>query len=127
MPLGDLRPKSADGDSVTLTVLSAYKDESIGNPVGNSTSPSIETKSVNPGADNLNPPEAERKLRADILERIDRSHLTDTQFEVVTTLLQKYEGAFVDEQGSVGTTSCAFHKIDTGNAEPIKHHHIKEA
>jgi hypothetical protein len=117
MPLGDMRPSSKGGEFGVADAPAAITDVLSGEPVRAPPPPSTEKKSVSPGEDISRPPGAEKELRADIFERIDNSHLTDTQLKAVTTLLQKYEGAFVDEQGNVGTTSCPFHKIDTGNAQ----------
>ena len=50
----------------------------------------------------------------------DLSHLQDTEKETMQQILQKYQTLFATDLSELGATSVVKHKIDTGQATPIK-------
>ena len=50
----------------------------------------------------------------------DLSHLQDTEKETMQQILQKYQTLFAKDLSELGATSVVKHKIDTGQAPPIK-------
>ena len=52
--------------------------------------------------------------------RFDTNHLDPEERKHLDSLLKNYSDVFADKISDLGSTSLAEHKIDTGNAQPIK-------
>lgn len=60
-----------------------------------------------------------KQTSIDITKHVDLNHVNKQDVHTITDLLQNYSDIFSKSKMDIGFTSNAFHKIDTGNAQPI--------
>ena len=93
----------------------------IGHPVTDVIDLGLERKTINQVSRKTGPTkrtEMEDHLQ-DLLERSSKD-LSEQQTEQLKELLLEYHEIFVDGKGIIGRTNLVKHKIDTGNAVPIR-------